>query len=126
MQVMPYREEEFSTTGIITRPHRRHMDPWSLELLIMLRSNKDIWGYGTLQAMIDRRKKQNRDAAIARSSASKRQRDEDSEMEENVLTLLMRKTCAIASSAKYQNKIKYIHLLLLLTWVFNYYTEKAL
>ena len=81
--------------GGSTRPYRRHMDPWSLELLIMLRSNKDMWGYGTLKAIIDRRKKQNSDAV------SKRQREEDSEMEENVLTLLMRKTYAIASSAKY-------------------------
>ena len=60
------------------------MDPWSLELLIMLRSNKDTWSYRTLQAIIDRRKKQNRDASTARSSASKRQREEESEIEENL------------------------------------------
>ena len=75
MQTMPYREE-----GIITWPHRRHMDPWSLELLIMLRSNKDIWDYGTMQAIIDRRKKQNQRCLCF----SKRQREEGSEMEESI------------------------------------------
>ena len=40
---------------------KRHMDPWSLELVIMLRTDKDTWGYGTFQAIIDRRKKQSRD-----------------------------------------------------------------
>ena len=52
----------------------------------MLRANKDMWGYGTLQAIIDRRKRQNRDAAVARPSASKRQREDEGEMEENVDT----------------------------------------
>ena len=63
------------------RPHRRHMDPWSLELLVMLRANKDMWSYGTLQAIIDRRKKENRDAAMARSTASKRQSESDQGLE---------------------------------------------
>ena len=76
-------ERLFSITGIIMRPHRRQMDPWSLELLIMLRANKDMWSYGTLQKIIDARKKENRDAAIARSNASaasKRQREDDQEL----------------------------------------------
>ena len=77
-------ERLFSTTDIIMMPHRRHMDPWSLKLLIMLRSNKDMWVCGTLQAIINGRRELNRDAAIARSSASKRQREEDGEMEENI------------------------------------------
>ena len=42
----------FSVAGIIMRPHRRQMDPWSLELLIMLRANKDMWNYGTLQKLL--------------------------------------------------------------------------
>ena len=64
------------------RPHRRQMDPWSLEQLIMLRANKDMWNYGTLQAIINKPKKENRDAAIARTSAStasKRRRENDLE-----------------------------------------------
>ena len=74
----------FSITGIIMRPHLRYMDPWSLELLIMLRANKGMWGYGTLQAIIDRRKEHNRDAAIART-ISKRQREDDGDVEEDNL-----------------------------------------
>ena len=80
-------ERLFSVAGIIMRPHRRQMDPWSLELLIMLRANKDMWNHGTLQKIIDTRKKGNRDAAIARSNssaASKRQRENDQESEEGL------------------------------------------
>jgi hypothetical protein len=29
--------------GIIMRPHRRLMDPYTLELLVMLRFNRDLW-----------------------------------------------------------------------------------
>ena len=46
----------------------------------MLRANKDMWGSGTFQAVIDRRKKVDRDAAIAHSTASaapKRNREDD-------------------------------------------------
>ena len=74
-------ERLFSITGIIMRPHRRHMDPWSLELLVLLRANKVMWSYGALQAIIDRRKKENRDAAMARSTASKRQSESDQGLE---------------------------------------------
>ena len=45
-------ERLFSVAGIIMRPHRRQMNPWSLELLIMLRANKDMWNYGTLQKLL--------------------------------------------------------------------------
>ena len=49
----------------------------------MLRANKDTWNYGTLQAIIDKRKKENRDSAIARTNAQllylKRQRENDLE-----------------------------------------------
>ena len=34
----------FSRCGIIMRPHRRCMDPSTLERLVFLRSNKDLWG----------------------------------------------------------------------------------
>ncbi len=36
-------ERLFSRCGIIMRPHRRLMDPNTLEMLIMLRFNKDFW-----------------------------------------------------------------------------------
>ena len=36
-------ERLFSRCGIIMRPHRRLMDPSTLEVLIMLRFNKDLW-----------------------------------------------------------------------------------
>jgi len=36
-------ERLFSRCGIIMRPHRRLMDPSTLEMLIMLRFNKDLW-----------------------------------------------------------------------------------
>ena len=36
-------ERLFSRCGIIMRPHRHLMDPSTLEILIMLRFNKDLW-----------------------------------------------------------------------------------
>ena len=36
-------ERLFSRCGIIMRPHRRLMDPSTLEMLIMLRFNRDLW-----------------------------------------------------------------------------------
>jgi hypothetical protein len=36
-------ERLFSRCGIIMRPHRRLIDPSTLEMLIMLRFNKDLW-----------------------------------------------------------------------------------
>ena len=36
-------ERLFSRCGIIMRSHRRLMDPSTLEMLIMLRFNKDLW-----------------------------------------------------------------------------------
>ena len=36
-------EQLFSRCGIIMRPHRRLMDPSTLEMLVMLRFNKDLW-----------------------------------------------------------------------------------
>ena len=36
-------ERLFSRAGIIMRPHRRLMDPSTLEMLLLLRFNKDLW-----------------------------------------------------------------------------------
>ena len=35
------------------RPHRRLMDPSTLEMLLMLRLNKDMWSEKTVQDIID-------------------------------------------------------------------------
>ena len=51
----------------------------------MLRTNKDMLSYGSLQAIIDRRKKENRDVAKSRSNAtatSKRQREGGRELDD--------------------------------------------
>ena len=45
-------ERTFSRAGIIMRPHRRHMDPSTLEMLLMLRLNKDMWSEKTIQDII--------------------------------------------------------------------------
>ena len=36
-------ERLFSRCGIIMRPHRRLMDPSTLEMLVLLRFNRDLW-----------------------------------------------------------------------------------
>ena len=36
-------EQLFSRCGIVMRPHRRLMDPSTLEMLVMLRFSKDLW-----------------------------------------------------------------------------------
>ena len=36
-------ERLFSRCGLIMRPHRRLMDPSTLEMLVMLRFNRDLW-----------------------------------------------------------------------------------
>ena len=44
-------------------PHRRQMDPSSLEALVMLRLNKSLWSAKTVQDIIDNKKaKAKRDA----------------------------------------------------------------
>lgn len=58
-------ERLFSRTGIIMAPRRRCMDPSTLEMLVMLRYNKDMWSRETVQNIIDRAKA----AAIARKRA---------------------------------------------------------
>lgn len=46
-------ERLFSRTGIIMRPHRRHMDPTTLEMLIFMRMNKDLWSSQTIDIIIN-------------------------------------------------------------------------
>lgn len=45
-------ERLFSRAGIIMRPHRRCMDPSTLEIIIMLRMNKDLWSASTIDDII--------------------------------------------------------------------------
>ena len=54
-------ETLFSRCGIIMRPHRRCMDPSTLERLVSLRSNKDLWG----DEQVDQVMKSSSDADVA-------------------------------------------------------------
>jgi hypothetical protein len=45
-------ERLFSRAKIIFAPHRRHMSPYHLELLLLLRMNKDLWTPQTVQEII--------------------------------------------------------------------------
>jgi hypothetical protein len=45
-------ERLFSRCGIIMRPHRRLMDPSTMEMLVMLRFNRDLWDEVLVDAAI--------------------------------------------------------------------------
>ena len=47
-------ERLFSRCGIIMRPHRRLMDPSTLETLIMLRFNRDLWDEKDVDTVMSR------------------------------------------------------------------------
>ena len=66
-------ERLFSRAGIIMRPSRRGMDPSTLEMLLMLRFNKDMWSEESVQNIIDRKKAEVR----ARQEAAKRKAQEE-------------------------------------------------
>jgi hypothetical protein len=61
-------ERLFSRAGLIMRPNRRQMDPSTLEMLLMLRLNKDMWSEGTLQDIIDKKKEVNRKRLLERDA----------------------------------------------------------
>ena len=71
-------ERLFSRAGLVMRPHRRSMDPSTLEMLFLLRFNKDLWAEKTLQGIIDRKKRENQERARQRreEEALKRLADE--------------------------------------------------
>ena len=46
-------ERLFSRAKLIMTPHRRCMDPSTLEMLILLRYNKDLWNASTLDEVIE-------------------------------------------------------------------------
>ena len=59
------------------RPHRRLMDPSTLEMLLMLRLNKDMWSEKTIQDIIDDRKAANRERARLRAEAAEKAKAHD-------------------------------------------------
>ena len=65
-------ERTFSRAGIIMRSHRRLMDPSTLEMLLMLRLNKDIWSKKTVQDIIDDKKAANRERARLRAETAEK------------------------------------------------------
>ena len=42
-------ERLFSRAAIVMRPHRRHMSPFHLEMLLFLRRNKILWDVTTVE-----------------------------------------------------------------------------
>lgn len=48
-------ERLFSRCGIIMRPHRRLMDPSTLEMLVMLRFNRNLWGERDVDTVMARK-----------------------------------------------------------------------
>ena len=47
-------ERLFSRCGLIMRSHRRLMDPSTLEMLVMLRFNRDLWDERDLDTVMAR------------------------------------------------------------------------
>ena len=52
-----------SRAKLLMRPHRRHVDPSTLEAILMLRMNKDMWDEETIQKVTtkDRQERQQND-----------------------------------------------------------------
>ncbi len=55
------------------RPHRRHMDPSTLEAILMLRMNKDMWDEVTIQKIMSKDRQE--------KAAKRFRRDNDSDDE---------------------------------------------
>ena len=77
-------ERLFSRAGIIMSPRRRQMDPSTLEMFLMLRVNKHMWGEETLQNIIDKNKAAAREKAIERSKRKRIGEDESDNNQEDV------------------------------------------
>ncbi len=71
-------ERLFSRAKLIMRPHRRHMDPSTLEAILMLRMNKEMWDKITIQKVLIK-DKQDR-------AAKRMQRNNDSEDDATEIT----------------------------------------
>lgn len=70
-------ERLFSRAGLIMRPNRRQMDPSTLEMLLMLRLNKDMWGEKTVQDIIDNKKAAARERKRAQDAARELEKETD-------------------------------------------------
>ena len=66
------------------RPHRRHMDPSILEMLLMLRLNKDMWSEKTIQDIIDDKKAANRERARLRAEAAEKAKSQEGAEDEDM------------------------------------------
>ena len=77
-------ERLFSRAGIIMSPRRRQMDPSTLEMFLMLRVNKHMWGEETLQCIIDKNKAAAREKAIERSKRKRIGEGENDDNQEDV------------------------------------------
>jgi hypothetical protein len=70
-------ERLFSRAKLIMTPHRRCMDPSTLEMLLLLRYNKDLWTPFTLDAVLA--------AFITERDARKRAREEQAKAREDAV-----------------------------------------
>ncbi len=66
-------ERLFSRAKLVMRPHRRHMDPSTLEAILMLRMNKDMWDEVTIQKIMSKDRQE--------KAAKRFRRDNDSDDE---------------------------------------------
>ena len=72
-------ERLFSRAKLIMTPHRRHMDPSTLEMLLLLRYNKDTWDPFTLDAA--------KASFIAERETRKRAREEQLKAKEEAVRM---------------------------------------
>jgi hypothetical protein len=63
------------------RPNRRQMEPTTLEMLLMLRLNKDMWSEGTLQDIIDKRKEANHKRRLVKDAELELEEEEEEDGE---------------------------------------------
>ena len=57
--------------------NRKSMDPSTLETIIMLRMNKDLWDERDVEAIIHEEKRRSREEETAAFAGNRRPRDED-------------------------------------------------
>ena len=70
-------ERLFSRTKLIMTDNRKSMDPSTLETIIMLRMNKDLWDERDVEAIIHEEKFHNREQGTAAIAGNRHSRDED-------------------------------------------------
>jgi hypothetical protein len=68
-------ERLFSRAKLIMTPHRRKMDPSTLEMLLLLRYNKDLWDPFTLDEVISAFAAEKQERKRARQEAEARERE---------------------------------------------------